>query len=72
MFCIELAHEISFLLLPVPTLLVVGGFIVISSIFMECLINKGRLVSQGFSQQPDLDFDGTFNVVVKPATILPS
>ncbi|KAJ9564861.1 hypothetical protein OSB04_000827 [Centaurea solstitialis] len=30
---------------------------------------KGRLVAQGFSQQPDLDFDDTFSPVVKLATI---
>ena len=30
---------------------------------------KGRLVAQGFSQQPGLDFDDTFSSVVKPATI---
>ncbi|KAJ9566603.1 hypothetical protein OSB04_002569 [Centaurea solstitialis] len=30
---------------------------------------KGRLIAQGFSQQPGLDFDDTFSPVVKPATI---
>ena len=30
---------------------------------------KGRLVAQGFSEQPGLDFDDTFSPVVKPATI---
>ncbi|KAJ9566122.1 hypothetical protein OSB04_002088 [Centaurea solstitialis] len=34
---------------------------------LECY--KARLVAQGFSQQPGLDFDDTFNPVVKPATI---
>ncbi|KAJ9565992.1 hypothetical protein OSB04_001958 [Centaurea solstitialis] len=30
---------------------------------------KARLVAQGFSHQPGLDFDDTFSPVVKPATI---
>ena len=30
---------------------------------------KGHLFAQGFSQQPGLDFYGTFSHVVKPATI---
>ncbi|KAJ9539514.1 hypothetical protein OSB04_032247 [Centaurea solstitialis] len=30
---------------------------------------KARLVAQGFSQQPGLDFDDSFSPVVKPATI---
>nr|GEU39369.1 hypothetical protein [Tanacetum cinerariifolium] len=30
---------------------------------------KGRLVAQGFSQQPRIDFDETFSLVVKPITI---
>lgn len=34
---------------------------------LECY--KGRLVAQGFSQQHILDFDDTFNPIIKPATI---
>lgn len=35
--------------------------------FIDCY--KARLVAKGFTQQPSVDFQFTFNLVVKPTTV---